>query len=104
MSFNCQVVVPEYYDNGMYQAFDAGIDNIVSAINSQGKFLQIKNRRPDKYWRKKIAKVQSKRDQCKQFSRKWYWYNDKLYRMIRKLTNQLKDWQHNSNKFGLSKL
>ena len=98
VSFNCQVKVSEYYDNGLYQAFDAGINNIVSAINSQGKFLQIKNHRPDKYWRKNIAEIQSKRDQCKQFSRKWYWYNEKIYRMIRKLANQLKNWQHKISK------
>jgi putative transposase len=98
VSFNCKVEVPAYHDNGLYQAFDAGISNIVSAINSQGKFLQIKNRRPDKYWRKKIAEVQAKRDHCKQFSHKWHWYNDKLYRMIRKLANQLRDFQHKISK------
>ncbi len=98
VSFNCQIEVPVYYDNGLYQAFDAGIENIVSAINSQGKFLQITNRRPEKYWRKKIAEVQAKRDHCKKFSCKWHWYNSKLYRMIRKLANQLKDWQHKISK------
>ena len=94
VSFNCQVKVLEYYDNGLYQAFDTGIENIVSAVNSQGKFLQIKNRRPEKYWRPKIAAVMAKRDRCKQFSRRWHWYNQKLYHMVRKLTNQLRDYQH----------
>ena len=94
VSFNCQVKVLEYYDNGLYQAFDTGINNIVSAVNSQGKFLQIKNRRPEKYWRPKIAAVMAKRDRCKKFSRRWRWYNQKLYRMVRKLTNQLRDFQH----------
>ena len=94
VSFNCQVEVFAYYDNGLYQAFDSGIENIVSAVNSQGKFLQIKNRRLDKYWRPKIAAVMAKRDRCKQFSRRWHWYNKKLYRMVWKLANQLRDYQH----------
>ena len=98
VSLNCKIEVPEYYDNGLYQAFDAGIENIVSAVNSQGNFLQIKNRRPEKYWRKKIADIQARRDRCKKFSRKWHRNNDKLYQMIHKLTNQLKDWQHKISK------
>ncbi len=72
VSFNCHMELPAYFDNGLYQAFDAGIQNLVSAVNSQGKFLQIPNRRPDKYWRRKLAAVQTKRDRCKQFSRKWH--------------------------------
>ncbi len=48
VSFNCQVEVLPYFDNGLYQAFDTGIENIVSALNSQGNFLQMKNRRPEK--------------------------------------------------------
>jgi putative transposase len=98
VSFNCLVTILKHYDNGLYQAFDTGITNIVSAVNSQGKFLQIKNRRPDKYWKKKITAVQSKRDRCKKFSRKWCWYNTKLYTMVRKLASQLKDFQHKISK------
>jgi putative transposase len=98
VSFNCEVEVQAYQDNGLYQAFDSGINNIVSAYNSQGKFLQIPNRRPEKYWRKKIAAVQAKRDHCKVYSRKWHFYNDKMQHMIRKLANQLKDWQHKLSK------
>ncbi len=94
VAFNCVLRVKQYFDNGLYQAFDPGIDNIVAAVNSQGQFLKIKNRRPDKYWRKKIAEVQSKRDHCRKFSRKWQWYHFKLYKMIRKLANQLRDFQH----------
>ncbi len=94
VSFNCLVELPPYFDNELYQAFDAGIHNIVSAVNSQGKFLQIPNRRPEKYWRRKFATVQTKRDHCKQYSRKWHWYQTKLSRTYRKMTNQLKDWHH----------
>jgi len=94
VSFNCQVEVLPYYDNGLYQAFDTGIEHIVSALNSQGHFLQITNRRPEKYWRPKIAAVMAKRDRCQQFSRRWRWYHQKLSRMVRKLTNQLRDFHH----------
>ena len=53
VSFNCQIQTLRYYDNGLYQAFDIGLENIVAAVNSQGQFLKVKNRRPDKYWKKK---------------------------------------------------
>ena len=38
-----------YFDNGFYQAIDLGVTHIVTAVNSKGKFLQIKSPRPDKY-------------------------------------------------------
>jgi putative transposase len=94
VSFNCQVAVLTYYDNGLYQAFDTGIENIVLALNSQGRFLQVKNRRPEKYWRPKIAAVMAKRDRCQKGSRRCWWYQQKLYHMVQKLTNQLRDFQH----------
>jgi len=85
---------PAYVDNGLYQAIDLGIINLVTAVNLHGKFVQIRNRRADLYWRKKIREVQSKRDHCKQFSKKWRRYNAKLQKMQRKLVNQLGDFQH----------
>jgi len=99
LSFNCEISpLKPYYDNKLYQAIDLGIHNIVSAVNLQSKFIQIKNKRPDLYWRKKIAKVESKRDHCKKKSLKWYWYNRKLERMFYKQSNQLKDFQHKISK------
>ncbi|MHA2223844.1 MAG: RNA-guided endonuclease InsQ/TnpB family protein [Candidatus Hodarchaeales archaeon] len=95
LALNCEISPDKpYYDNGLYQAIDLGITNIVSAVNLQSKFIQIKNKRPDLYWRRKIAEVQSKRDRCKKKSNQWYWYNRKLGKMIQKQSNQLKDSQH----------
>jgi putative transposase len=48
---------PSYVDNDRYQAIDLGITYIVTAVNSQGKFLIVKNQRPDKYWNPKITDV-----------------------------------------------
>jgi putative transposase len=96
--FNCEVKTPSYQDNGLYQAFDVGIENIVSGLNSQGKFLQIVNKRPEKYWRKKISEIQSKRDNCKRYSNKWTRYNTRLFQMNRKLANQIRDFQHKISK------
>lgn len=56
---------PTYMDNGLYQAIDLGVINLITAVNLHGKFVQIRNRRADRYWRKKIHEVQSKRDHCK---------------------------------------
>lgn len=81
-------------DNGLYQAIDLGVTNTVTAVNSKGKFLQIKNPRPDKYWQPKINEVQSKRDHCKKRSKRWKLYNRKFRKMQRKCSNQIKDFQH----------
>ena len=89
---------PAYVDNGLYQAIDLGIINLVTAVNSHGKFVQIRNRRVDRYWRGKIREVQSKRDHCKPSSNKWRFYSAKLRKMQDKLTNQLRDFQHKISK------
>jgi len=62
-----QVKEKEYIDNGKYQAIDLGITNIITAVNLDGKFIQIKNKRPDKYWQKRIEEIQSRRDHCKSY-------------------------------------
>ena len=85
---------PEYHDNGKYQAIDLGITDIVTAVNMDGKFLKVRNQRPDKYWQKKIEVIQSRRDHCKKRSRKWNILNNNLKRMRRKCANQIKDFQH----------
>ncbi len=91
--------IPEYQDNGIYQAIDQGVINLVAAVNSHtGKTITVKNKRVDKYWQPKIEEVQSKRDHCKKYSNKWHWYNDKLSKMIRKQANQQRDFQHKTSK------
>ena len=87
-----QIEEKEYMDNGKYQAIDLGISNIISAVNLHSKFIQIKNRRSDLYWKKKLKEVQSKRDHCKIYSKKWKRYNQKLCAMKRKCANQMKDF------------
>ena len=88
----------EYVDNCKYQAIDLGISNIVSAVNLDSKFIQIKNRRADLFWKKKLEEVQSKRDHCKKYSKKWKRYNHKFVFMKRKWSYQMKDFQHKISK------
>jgi len=89
---------PKYKDNGLYQAIDLGVSNIVSAVNLHSKFIQIKNNRADLYWKKKIKAFQSRRDHCKKYSNKWKKYHRKLSKMQRKCSNQLRDFQHKISK------
>ena len=89
---------PEYADNGKYQAIDLRVSNLVSAVNLEGRFVQIKNRRSDLYWKKKLQEMQSKRDHCKKYSRRWKKYHLKFCRMKMKCANQLKDFQHKISK------
>ena len=98
ISISYQVQEIEYVDNGKYQAIDLGISNIVSAVNSDSKFVQIKNRRADLFWKNKVAEVQSKRDHCRKYSKKWKRYNCKLHLMQRKCAHQMKDFQHKISK------
>lgn len=97
VSITYTVEVPEHEDNGLYQAFDLGIIKH-TGVNMHGKFVEFWNPRPDKYWQAKIREVQSKRDHCKKDSHRWRRYNEKLWKMRRKLANQMKDWQHKTSK------
>lgn len=72
-----EIETTKYKDNGLYQAIDLGIDNLVFGVNLHFKFLQIKNRRADRYWKKVLEEVQSKRDHCKKSSHRWHRYNSK---------------------------
>ena len=89
-----EIEEPEHVDNGLYQAIDLGIMNIVTAVNMHGQFVQIKNRRADLYWKDKNEEVQAKRDHCKKSSNKWHFYDHELKKQKRKLANQMKDFQH----------
>ncbi len=98
ISITYQLIEKEFQDNGKYQAIDLGISNLVSAVNLDSKFIQIKNRRADLYWKKKMEEVQSKRDHCKKYSKKWKRYNYKLYSMKQRCAHQMKDFQHKISK------
>ncbi|MBY8995984.1 MAG: transposase [Candidatus Heimdallarchaeota archaeon] len=94
-----ELVTPKYYDNGIYQAIDQGVMNLVAGVNSHaGKTIVTKNYRTNKYWQPKIDELQSKRDHCKRYSNRWFWYNEKLVKMKRKEANQNKDFQHKVSK------
>ncbi|MFX0079017.1 MAG: RNA-guided endonuclease InsQ/TnpB family protein [Candidatus Hermodarchaeota archaeon] len=90
--------VPPYVDNGQYQAMDLGVINLVTAVNLKGRFVQMRNRRPDLYWKDKLRQVQSRRDHCRMQSNRWWFYHRKWQKMRRKLTNQLRDFQHKVSK------
>ncbi|MFX1319892.1 MAG: RNA-guided endonuclease InsQ/TnpB family protein [Promethearchaeota archaeon] len=90
--------VPTFMDNGLYQAIDLGITNLITAVNMHGRFIQIQSRRPDLYWRKKLREVQSRRDYCQKSSKKWHFYHRKWKKMYRKLANQMRDFQHKISK------
>ncbi len=98
VAITCEVAVPPYVDNSRYQAIDVGVINLATAVNQQGKFVQIRNRRADLYWKNKLREVQSRRDHCRKHSKKWYFYQQKWLKMRRKLTNQLRDFQHKMSK------
>ena len=50
------ITLPPYADNGQYQAIDLGVTNLVSAVNTKGKFVQILNRRANLYWKGKLSR------------------------------------------------
>jgi len=98
ISITFEIEEPEYHDNGLYQALDLGITNLVSGVNLYGKFIQVKNKRADLYWRRKMEEVQSKRDHCKKYSKRWKKYNNKFLGMKRKCANQRINFQHTISK------
>ncbi|MFX1510580.1 MAG: RNA-guided endonuclease InsQ/TnpB family protein [Promethearchaeota archaeon] len=98
VSITIEYLYHESSDNGQYQAIDLGIINLVTAVNHKGRFIQIRNRRPDLYWKDQLREVQSRRDHCLKYSNKWHFYHRKLLKMQRKLANQLRDFQHKISK------
>jgi len=91
ITYNRQV--KDYVDNNKYQAYDLGIIKH-TGVNLDGKFIEFKNSRVDKYWQKKVQEIQSRRDHCIKGSNKYNKLNKNLKRIKRKCANQLKDFQH----------
>jgi len=89
--------VKPHVDNNIYQAFDLGATK-QTAVNTKGKFIEITNIRPDKYWEKRLLQLQSRRDHCKKYSRRWHKLNKLFIKCKRKCSNQLKDWQHKTSR------
>lgn len=100
ISITYEVAAPEYVDNGLYQANDAGISKIVTAVNMQGKFFEVKTPRIDNYWQPKIDSLKSRRDHCmgvkkgSKKSRRWLRLHKSYKKMEKKKSNQLRDFQH----------
>jgi len=96
-----EIVPPVYHDNNLYQAFDLGITK-QTAVNTEGKFFELWNIRPDKYWNKTIDKVTGRRDHCikhtktncRPSSRKWSMLNNIKRKFEKKRSNQILDFQH----------
>ena len=93
VSVTYEVVEPVFVDNGLVQAFDLGVLKH-TAVNMSGKFVEFTNHRPDRYWKPKIEGVQSRRDHCKLYGRKWNRLNNRLKWMKRKSSNQMRDNIH----------
>ncbi len=93
-----------YFDNGIYQAIDLGITKIVTAINTEGKFFEVKTPRPDNYWNQKIDAAKSRRDHCigvkkgSVKSRRFLRIARAVTKMSKKKANQVKDFQHKLSK------
>jgi putative transposase len=70
---------PTFWDNGFVQTWDLGLNWHVS-VNTNGMFFRTSVKRFDKYWIPNIQKLQTKRDRCKENSRRWYRYNRAINR------------------------
>lgn len=88
--------VPEkpYIDNGLYQAIDLGVTKTATAVNTEGKFYETSNPRPDQYWNPKTDAIQARRDHCKKESKRWERLNETKNKITHKCSNQIKDIQH----------
>jgi len=53
-----------YFDNGIYQTIDLGIIKIVTDINTDDYFFEIKSPRPDNHWNPNIDTAKSRKDRC----------------------------------------
>ena len=93
-------IADTYFDNGIYQAIDLGVTKIVTAVNTEGRFFEVKTPRSDKYWTPKLDSAKSRRDHCignkkgSKKSRRYLRIAKSVTKMSRKLSNQNKDFQH----------
>ena len=88
-----------YFDNGIYQTIDLSITKIVTAINNDGNFFEVKAPRHDNYWNPKIDTVKSRRDHCigvkksSTKSKRYLRIAKAVTKINRKKANQVKDFQ-----------
>lgn len=94
-----EIEPPQYLNNDLYQAWDLGVMK-QTGVNTNGKFIEIINIRPDKYWNCSIDVLQSRRDHCKKHSKdhkpskRWKHYKYLQRKLEKKRTNQLINFQH----------
>ena len=84
---------PVYVDNGLYQAFDLGVTKH-TAVNLNGRFVEFRNSRHDRYWNPILDRLQSRRDRCRKKSRRWNYLNCVFKKYKRRCSCQTKDFQH----------
>jgi putative transposase len=61
-SFVYKVTETQYIVKRIYQVIDPGITKIVSAVNTEGKFFEIKTPISDQYWKPKLESIKSQRN------------------------------------------
>lgn len=84
----------KFVDNKKYQAFDLGNMKIVTAINTNGKVIEVWNKRVNKYWDLKIRKAKERLEGCKKYSNRWLFLKNKISKMIIKKKNSTNDYFH----------
>ena len=99
ITYEEDVKIP-FVDNGKIDAIDLGITKIVTSVNTEGEFFEVKTLRPDQYWNPKIDAAKSRRDHClggkkgQKKSKKYRHIAKAVSKMSRKKRNQIKDFQH----------
>ncbi|HXX06091.1 MAG TPA: transposase [Candidatus Bathyarchaeia archaeon] len=99
ITYEEDVKIP-FVDNGKIDAIDLGITKIVTSVNTEGEFFEVKTPRPDQYWNPKIDAAKSRRDHClggkkgQNKSKKYRHIAKAVSKMSRKKRNQIKDFQH----------
>ena len=99
ITYEEDVKIP-FVDNGKIDAIDLGITKIVTSVNTEGEFFEVKTPRPDQYWNPKIDAAKSRRDHClggkkgQKKSKKYRHIAKAVSKMSKKKRNQIKDFQH----------
>jgi putative transposase len=67
LTITCRIL-----NKGIYQAIDAGITKLVTAVNVDCKFFEIRTTISDQYWKPKLYPIKSRRDHCKDIRKVLY--------------------------------
>jgi putative transposase len=82
---------------GSIVAFDLGIKTLATGVNEQGRFYHIGSFKGYQWYNKQLDKIRSKRDRCKQKSKRYIYLSQVYKRVSEKKRHKRRDCLHKAS-------